>query len=483
MRKILIANRGEIASRIIRTASEMGILTVAVFSEVDRKMPFVRQADEAICLGSPQGNESYLNIKKIIAAAQSCGADAIHPGYGFLSENALFAKAVVEAGLIFIGPSADTINQMGDKLAARELAEAAGVPLVPGTKEAVTDPPAAQKLAEDIGFPVIIKAAAGGGGKGMRIVRNSGEFQDQMKRATSEAMNAFGNGAVFVEKYIENPKHIEIQILADKSGRAIHLLERECSIQRRHQKVIEEAPSPVVSKELREKMGRDAVKLAQKCNYEGAGTVEFIADDAMNYYFLEMNTRLQVEHPVTEMVTGVDLVAWQIRVARGESIDFEQGDIKPNGHAIELRVYAEDPANDFLPSIGKLNLYAPPKGKNIRVDDGYEQNLDVPIYYDPMISKLVAWGKNRDEAIATILKAIDNYLVDGIETTLPFGKFAIDHQSFRDGSFTTKFVETFFNPDQLVFEDKERARGAAIAGLHHYLKSVDTYKPIKRTQT
>ncbi|TVR76152.1 MAG: acetyl-CoA carboxylase biotin carboxylase subunit [Saprospirales bacterium] len=481
MKKILIANRGEIASRIMRTASKMGIRTVAVFSGADRKMPFVREADEAVCIGPAPSNQSYLDIDKIIKVAKSKKVDAIHPGYGFLSENASFSAAVQEAGFTFIGPGPEAIEMMGDKLAAREVAEKAGVPLVPGTKSAVTDPEEAMKFAIEIGFPVIIKAAAGGGGKGMRIVKEKGEFASQMKRATSEALNAFGNGAVFVEKYIENPKHIEIQILADKNGKAISLLERECSVQRRHQKVIEEAPSPIVDTELRRRMGDDAVRLAEICGYESAGTVEFIMDEEKKYYFLEMNTRLQVEHPVTELITGIDLVAWQIRIARGEMLDMKQHEIKPFGHSIELRVYAEDPTNDFLPSTGTLSLYQPPKGENIRVDDGYEQGLEVPVYYDPMLSKLIVWGKNRDEAIAQMLKAISEYMVEGVATTLPFGKFAIDHPAFRDGTFTTKFVEQYFRQEKLIEANKSRAFAAALIGLHHYTKTVNTYRPIKRT--
>ncbi|TVR87898.1 MAG: acetyl-CoA carboxylase biotin carboxylase subunit [Saprospirales bacterium] len=480
MKKILIANRGEIASRIIRTASQMGIGTVAIFSEADRGMPYVRQADEAICIGPPQSSASYLNIDRIIEAALESGADAIHPGYGFLSENGRFSDAVKEAGLTFIGPSGQTIDMMGDKLAARKIATRAGVPLVPGTESAVTDTQVALDFAREIGFPVIIKAAAGGGGKGMRIVRDEKDFTSQMERATSEALNAFGNGAVFVEKYIENPKHIEIQILADRHGNAVSLLERECSIQRRHQKVIEEAPSAVVDNELRKAMGADAVRLAEFCKYESAGTVEYIMDEDRNYYFLEMNTRLQVEHPVTELVTNIDLVAWQIRIARNEKINFRQHQVEANGHALELRVYAEDPYNDFLPSTGRLEEYQPPAGLHIRVDDGYERGLDVPVYYDPMLSKLIIWGRNRDEAIARMLHSIDHYLVEGVATTLSFGKFAIDHEVFRNGTFTTRFVEQYFKLDELRQADEKRAFGAGLIALNHYKKSIKTYRPVIR---
>ena len=483
MKKILIANRGEIASRIIRSARKMGISTLAVFSEADRNMPFVREADEAECIGAAESKASYLQMEKILAVAKKYQADAIHPGYGFLSENAVFAKAVSAAGIVFIGPLADTINKMGDKLAARDIALKANVPLVPGTTEAVSKINVSLDFARNIGFPVIIKAAAGGGGKGMRIVYEEGDFENQMKRATSEAQNAFGDGSVFVEKYIENPKHIEIQILADQHGNVIHLLERECSIQRRHQKVIEEAPSPIITEELRRKMGADAVQLAKICNYQSAGTVEFIVDKNLNYYFLEMNTRLQVEHPVTEMITGLDLVAWQIKIARGEKLSLQQENIRPNGHAIELRVYAENPLNDFLPVTGTLIQYEVPVGEHIRVDDGYEQGLDIPIYYDPMLSKLCAWGKNRDEAIARLIFAIDHYLIDGIYTTLPFGKFALNHPAFRDGSFTTNFIAEYFKPEALQKADQERVKGAAVTALYHYKKNVERYKPIVRTKT
>ena len=355
--KLLVANRGEIALRIMRSVREMGIKTVAVFSEADRQALHVRFADEAICIGSPPSSESYLRMEKILAAAKACGADAIHPGYGFLSENENFANAVKEAGLIFIGPSAESIELMGSKLAAKTAVAKFGVPLVPGTSEPISDVKTAKKIAAEIGYPVLIKANAGGGGKGMRMVENEDEFLEQMDRAVSEATSAFGDGSVFIEKYVSRPRHIEFQIFGDQHGNVVHLFERECSIQRRHQKVIEEAPSSILTHELRKKMGEAAVNVARAANYYNAGTVEFLVDEKLNFYFLEMNTRLQVEHPVTEEITGLDLVKLQIKVAEGEKLPFQQGDLKINGHAIEVRVYAEDPVNNFLPDIGILKTY------------------------------------------------------------------------------------------------------------------------------
>ncbi|HEY0898414.1 MAG TPA: acetyl-CoA carboxylase biotin carboxylase subunit, partial [Sphingobacteriaceae bacterium] len=389
MNKILVANRGEIALRVMRSAREMGIQTVAVFSEADRDALHVRYADEAICIGPAPSNQSYLLGEKIIEACKLTGAEAIHPGYGFLSENAAFARAVKAAGLILIGPSPEAMEIMGNKLSAKAAALKYKIPMVPGTEEAITDVAVAKQRAQEVGFPILIKAAAGGGGKGMRIVEGPDHFEEQMKLAVSEATSAFGDGSVFIERYVSSPRHIEIQVLGDTHGNIVHLFERECSVQRRHQKVIEEAPSSVLTPEIREEMGRCAVDVARSCNYTGAGTVEFILDDQLNFYFLEMNTRLQVEHPVTEMITGVDLVKEQIRIARGEKISFRQEDLEINGHAIELRVYAEDPKNNFLPDIGTLETYKLPQGPGIRVDDGFEQGMEIPIYYDPMIAKLV----------------------------------------------------------------------------------------------
>ena len=386
MKKVLVANRGEIALRIIRSLKEMGIRTVAVYSDVDRDAPHVKAADEAVLLGPAPSKDSYLRGDKILAACKELGVDGIHPGFGFLSENSTFANQVEASGITFIGPSAHAMEIMGDKLAAKEAVSKYNTPLVPGTEEAISDIPAAKKRAKEIGFPILIKASAGGGGKGMRIVENEEEFEDQMNRAISEAVSAFGDGSVFIEKYVLGPRHIEIQLLADKHGNIVYLFERECSIQRRHQKVIEEAPSVVLTPALRKKMGEDAVNVAKACDYVGAGTVEFLLDANMDYYFLEMNTRLQVEHPVSELISGIDLVKEQVKVARGEKLSFTQDDLKINGHAIELRVYAEDPQNNFLPDIGKLEIYQKPEGPGVRIDDGFEEGMQIPIYYDPMIS-------------------------------------------------------------------------------------------------
>lgn len=467
MKKILVANRGEIALRIMRSAKEMGIATVAVYSDADRTAPHVQYADEAVHLGPPPSNQSYLLADKIIEAAKKLGVDGIHPGYGFLSENATFADKVTKAGITFIGPSAYSIDLMGNKLAAKQAVLQYGIPMVPGTETAISDVNAAKARSKEIGFPVLLKAAAGGGGKGMRVVENIEEFEEQMNRAVSEAQAAFGDGSVFIEKYVTSPRHVEIQVLADNHGNVVYLFERECSIQRRHQKVIEEAPSAVLTPEVRKKMGESAVMVAKACNYSGAGTVEFLVDEHLNYYFLEMNTRLQVEHPVTELITGVDLVKEQIKVARGEKLSFTQDDLKINGHAIELRVYAEDPANNFLPDIGRLNTYKRPNGPGIRVDDGFEQGMDIPIYYDPMIAKLAVHGKDREEAIERMKRAISEYDIVGIKNTLSFGTFVMNHPAFTSGNFSTHFVAQHFDPAQLnsYYED-----GAAIAAyLSTYL--------------
>ena len=381
IKKLLVANRGEIALRIMRSARELGIKTVAVYSEADRQALHVRFADEAVCIGPPPSAESYLRMDKIIAAARQTGADAIHPGYGFLSENEDFAQAVIDANLIFVGPPPHAIEIMGNKLAAKNAAAKFNVPLVPGTAEPITDIVKAKKISKEIGYPVLIKASAGGGGKGMRVVNNEAEFTEQMERAVSEATSAFGDGSVFIEKYVTKPRHIEFQIFGDQHGNVIHLFERECSIQRRHQKVIEEAPSSVLTDALRKTMGEAAVNAARSCGYFNAGTVEFILDENKNFYFLEMNTRLQVEHPVTEQITGLDLVKLQIRIAEGEKIPFAQDDLQIHGHAIEVRVYAEDPANNFLPDIGTLKTYRRPQGHGIRVDDGFEEGMSIPFYY------------------------------------------------------------------------------------------------------
>ena len=461
IKKVLIANRGEIALRIMRSCREMGISTVAVFSEADRNAPFVRYADESVCIGPAPSAQSYLNGKKIIEVCKSLKADAIHPGYGFLSENAGFAREVVNKGIIFIGPPAESMEMMGDKLSAKATAAKSNVPMVPGTDGAITDYNEAKKVALQIGLPVLIKASAGGGGKGMRIVDQAGDLEEEIKRASSEALSAFGDGSVFIEKYVEQPRHIEIQILADQHGNVVYLFERECSVQRRHQKVVEEAPSSILTPEMRKRMGECAVSLAKACGYVGAGTVEFLVDAGMNFYFLEVNTRLQVEHPVTEMITGKDLVKEQIYIAQGEKLSFSQKDLSINGHAIEVRVYAEDPANNFLPDIGNLSVYRIPQGVGVRVDDGFEEGMDIPIYYDPMISKLITYGKDRQEAIDRMIRAIDEYKIVGVETTLPFCKFVMKHKAFVSGDFDTRFVSLYFKPDLLFQETEEEARIAA----------------------
>ncbi len=470
MKKILIANRGEIALRVMQTAQKMGIKTVAVYSTADRNAPHVKFADEAVLIGEAPSNQSYLLGDKIIEVCKQLGVDGIHPGYGFLSENAEFAEKVEQNGITFIGPRSKAIRMMGSKLAAKEAVKAYDIPMVPGLDEAITDVAKAKEVANQIGFPILIKASAGGGGKGMRVVEKAEDFESQMQRAISEATSAFGDGSVFIEKYVGSPRHIEIQVMADTHGNVVYLFERECSIQRRHQKVVEEAPSAVLTPEIRKAMGEAAVKVAQACDYVGAGTVEFLLDENKNFYFLEMNTRLQVEHPVTEMITGIDLVEMQIRVARGEVLPIKQEDLTIKGHALELRVYAEDPLNDFLPSIGHLSVYQLPQGKGVRVDNGIEQGMDVPIYYDPMLAKLITYGKDRDEAIQIMLKAIEDYKVEGISTTLPFGKFVFEHEAFRSGNFDTHFVKKYYNADLLKGEIAKEAEIAAYLAFKQYLE-------------
>ena len=464
MKKILIANRGEIALRIMRSAKEMGIKTVAIYSEADRNALFVRYADEAVCVGPPPSAQSYLQGDKILAICKELNVDAIHPGYGFLSENADFARKVKKAGITFIGPSAESMDMMGDKLSAKATAKTYKVPMIPGSEGAISDLAEATKLAKEIGFPLLIKASAGGGGKGMRLVEKESEVEEQMKLAISEAISAFGNGAVFIERYASKPRHIEIQVLADNHGNCVYLFERECSIQRRHQKVIEEAPSAVLTPELRKAMGECAVNVAKACNYSGAGTVEFLLDADMNFYFLEMNTRLQVEHPVTEMITGLDLVKEQIKVARGEKLSIKQEDLKINGHSIEVRVCAEDPSNNFLPDIGRLTTYRVPTGPGVRVDDSFEEGMDIPIFYDPMIAKLIVHGKDRTEAIEKMLRAIQDYEITGVETTLNFCSFVLKHDAFVSGKFDTGFIKQHFSPEMLNKSNSKEEEIAAIFG-------------------
>ncbi len=463
IKKILVANRGEIAIRVMRSAREMGIKTVAVYSEADKLLPHASYADESINIGPAPASESYLVQDKIIEACKQTGADAIHPGYGFLSENASFAQRVEKEGLIFIGPSPEAIRIMGDKLTSKQTVQKFNVPLVPGMDEPINDVDKAKKVANDIGYPVMIKASAGGGGKGMRIVHDPKDFEEQMDRAMSEARNSFGNDEVFIEKFISSPKHIEVQVLGDQHGNIVHLFERECSIQRRHQKVIEEAPSAVLTPEKRAQIGEAAVNVAKSCSYFGAGTVEFIADENLDFYFLEMNTRLQVEHPVTELITGVDLVKEQINIANGKKLSFNQDDLSVNGHSLEVRVYAEDPENNFLPDTGKLKTYVRPQGAGVRVDDGYEEGQDVSIYYDPMIAKLISYGKDRTEAIERMRRAIYEYQISGVKTTLPFCDYVLTHKEFIDGSFTTKFVETHYDPE--VLKNKPDSDTIEVAAL------------------
>ena len=440
-RKILIANRGEIAVRIIRACREMDLETVAVYSEADRSAPHVRLADEAYLIGPPPARESYLRVERILDVARRAGADAIHPGYGFLAENASFARACEEAGVAFIGPGSATITLLGEKTSARRLAVRAGVPVVPGTLEPLTDLATLQAEAQRIGFPVMLKAASGGGGKGLRLVATSEELESAAARARSEARSAFGDDDIYLEKALLCPRHIEIQVLADHHGNAVHLFERECSVQRRHQKVIEESPSPFVKPELRERMGNLAVALVKEAGYRNAGTLEFLVDAQRNPYFLEMNTRLQVEHPVTELVTGQDIVKLQIRIAQGEKLPFVQSDLRQRGHAIECRVYAEDPERGFMPSPGKITALRVPGGPGIRDDSGVYEGYQVPIHYDPLISKLVAYGNNRPEVIARMRRALSEYKILGIKTTLPFFDRVLRHPGFVAGDFDTSLVE------------------------------------------
>ena len=468
IKKVLIANRGEIAVRVMRTCREMGIGTVAVYSDADRTATHVRHADEAYGIGPAPSSASYLVAPNILDVARRSGADAVHPGYGFLSENAAFAEAVEAARLVWIGPPPDAIRAMGDKTAARALMEAAGVPMAPGTTDAVGDLDELRAAASDIGYPVLLKAAAGGGGKGMRVVEREGDLAGAFETASREALNAFGDGRVFVEKFITHPRHVEIQVLGDRQGTILHLFERDCTVQRRHQKVVEEAPSPVVTPEVRAAMGAAAVKAAATVGYFSAGTVEFLVDDSggdLRFYFMEMNTRLQVEHPVTELVTGRDLVREMIRVAEGHPLGFTQDDLRLDGHAVEVRVYAESAARGFLPDPGPVLRHAPPAGPGVRVDAGVDEGGEVPVYYDPMISKLSVWAPTRDLALDRMDRALAEYAVAGVETTIPFGRFVVNHPAFRSGAFSTRFVEEHFRPDALTTVGDETARAAALAAV------------------
>jgi len=470
IKKVLIANRGEIALRVIHTCKELGIKTVAVFSRPDAHSPHVLHADESVFIGEAASSESYLVIDKIIGAAKETGADAIHPGYGFLSENASFAERCMKEGVIFIGPEPKAIGLMGDKTEARELMSQHNVPTPPGLKSELKDIEEARKVADDIGYPILVKAAAGGGGKGMRIVHKKEEFEASIKGAKSEARNAFGDDRIYIEKYLEEPRHVEFQIMADTHGNVLHVFDRECSVQRRHQKVIEEAPCALLTDELRAEMAEAAIKAAKACDYVGAGTIEFLVDKHMNFYFLEMNTRLQVEHPVTEMISGVDLVALQILVAEGKELPFKQEDLKINGHAIECRIYAEDPADNFLPSTGLLKKHRVPTGSGIRVDAGVEEGQQITINYDPMISKLSVHGPDREIARKRMLRALDEYEIAGCKTTIPFCEFTLNHQSFIDAKYDTHFVPDHFDPVKMQDTSKNEEVAALAASL---LKGVD----------
>ncbi|MBC7884545.1 MAG: acetyl-CoA carboxylase biotin carboxylase subunit [Saprospiraceae bacterium] len=471
MKKVLIANRGEIACRVIRTLKKMGIHSVAIYSDADRNALHVKLADESYYIGPSPSSESYLALDKIIDIALKHEVDGIHPGYGFLSENPAFALKLASLKIKLIGPSAYSMEVMGDKLSAKDAVKKFGIPMVPGTDYALSDIGEAIRVGENVGYPVLIKASAGGGGKGMKIVNNSDEMKDQMQLAVNEATSSFGNGAVFIEKFVTSPRHVEIQILADSFGNTVYLFERECSIQRRHQKVVEEAPSAVLTPEIRKAMGEAAVKVAKACQYEGAGTVEFLMDDALNFYFLEMNTRLQVEHPVTEMITGLDLVEQQIRIARGEKLSFVQDDLKINGHAIELRIYAEDPYDNFNPSINILSKYRLPVGDGIRVDNGYEEGSPIPIYYDPMLAKLTVHAETRTGAIQKMLYAIQNFEIEGIASTLNFGAFVMKHPDFVKGHFDTNFVQKNWTPEEI--KNKFESESEVAACLAMYLLSAN----------
>jgi len=469
--KILIANRGEIAVRIARACKEMGIAPVAVYSDVDRVALHVSQCYEAYRIGGSESRESYLNIERVVDAARKCGAQAVHPGYGFLAENANFAQACIDAGLVFIGPTPAAIRAMGNKLEARTAMKKAGVPIVPGSDGPVKDAKEAAKIADSIGYPVLLKAAAGGGGKGMRVVKNSGEFEAALQLTMGEAQAAFSDASVYIEKFVENPKHIEIQVMADSHGHIITYGERECSMQRRYQKVIEEAPSPVVSPELRAQLSEAGRKAAAAVDYRGAGTIEFILGDRGDFYFLEMNTRLQVEHPVTELVYGVDLVKQQIMIAAGEKLAVQQKDVQIHGHAIEMRIYAEDAARGFIPSIGRINRLVLPSGPGVRNENGVYAGYDIPIYYDPMIGKLLVWAESRDAAIRRARRALREYRCEPVRTNVDFLLWALHEPSFLDGSYTTKTIESEFKPDRLPNREEEldlAAVAAAIAAFNYH---------------
>ncbi len=471
--KLLIANRGEITVRIIRACREMEIPVVAIYSDADRRALHVLMADESVRVGEEPAVDSYLRIDRIIEAAKKTGATAIHPGYGFLAENADFAQVCADEGITFVGPPPQAISSMGDKLAAREMMIESGVPVVPGSRNPVKTAEEILPDAKEAGFPILLKAVAGGGGKGMRVVEKPEDIASALEGAASEAGSSFGDARVFWEKYLEQPRHVEIQILADQHGDVIHLGERECSIQRRHQKVIEESPSPIVTPELRQRMGDAAVAAAKACGYVNAGTVEFLVDKNRNFYFLEMNTRLQVEHPVTELVTGIDLVRQQFRVAAGEKLRYRQEEITQTGHALELRIYAEDPSNNFLPSPGTLNVYREPHGPGVRLDSGVYEGAEIPVYYDPMISKLIVWGRTREEAITRTLRALEEYMISGVATTIKFHCWALKHPLFVAGDISTHFVGDHFDSISGCLDiDNDALRPLALAAtIYEYRRA------------
>jgi acetyl-CoA carboxylase biotin carboxylase subunit len=480
IKKVLVANRGEIAIRVMRSCREMGIETVAVYSEADRKAMHVRYADDAYPIGPAPSSESYLRMDKIIEVAKLSGADAIHPGYGFLSENARFAELCQKEGIIFIGPSPYAINTMGDKITARKTMIAAGVPVVPGTTEPIRDIKKAVEVIKGIGLPVMIKASAGGGGKGMRLVKREEDIVNAVSSARSEAKAAFGDDAVYIEKYISSPHHIEFQILGDQHGNIVHLFERECSVQRRHQKVVEETPSPIMTQEVRMKMGADAVAAAKAVNYYGAGTIEFIVDDNLNYYFLEMNTRLQVEHPITERVVGVDLVKQQINIANGLALEFKQEDLSQSGHAIEVRIYAEDPDNNFMPSPGIIKHITEPLGLGVRHDGYAYVGYEIPMYYDPMISKLIVWGETRQDAIARLKRALYAYKITGVKTSIPYLHRIMEVPAFIEGRYNTHFIEEnqqYLQPRAVCTERCMDV--AAITAFVDYITKLERLQPDK----
>lgn len=480
IKKVLVANRGEIALRVMRSCREMGIKTVAVFSEADRAAMHVRYADEAYCIGKSPSNESYLVMDKILDVARKTKSDAIHPGYGFLSENATFSDRCAQEGIEFIGPKSEAINSMGDKITARKMMIAAGVPVVPGTTEPIVDENKAIEVIQEIGLPVMIKASAGGGGKGMRLVKREEDIVSSIRSAQSEARDAFGNDSVYIEKYINSPHHIEFQVLADKKGNTVHLFERECSVQRRHQKVIEETPSPLLTDAIRQEMGQHAVNAAKAVNYHGAGTVEFVMGDDLNYYFLEMNTRLQVEHPITERVVGIDLVKEQIHISEGKELSVKQSELYQKGHAIECRIYAEDPDNNFMPSPGVIKHITEPFGLGVRVDGYVYEGYEIPLHYDPMISKLIVWGQTRDEAIDRMRRALVEYKITGVKTSIKFLAKVMDHAAFKAGNYNTHFIDD--NMDDLMSAvscDGDCENIAVIAAFIDYMDKLDAIQPKK----